>query len=684
MSLYNVEFFDRFLNCTHHAQTNIDYFESDYIAPESTTLTILKTYDVKPRDIVLVQELPDYVWVVDSVDQKEFTTSVRIKPFVTIFEQPLTFDTSRQKGEIEFRMGVNYLYFGSPSDPDRIELRIFLKPEEYKLGLFNAAGGSGVQFKNLDAINAENTQFVCKCGNSMFNQSAGRIYGPRVCANGAVNQPDVGAGYYLYYRIDNDGNTSYGYWDRSMIQGSTTQEGETVSGEEWLRKNVQLLCSPSYIFSISNGIFQSYSGPRYGGGVEVDKAFWSFFGKDRHGRFFLGKYHEGPSYNTNPTLTPKALWNILVEYCSITELAIVGGGYVESGDTFVQMPVTGMRGWEDDDMSSFFLDSNVGDTFAFYRTYGENEEVKKPCIRTNRTSISIRPDTSLENTLSIMIRMYWVTREGEQGWSNDELMNLPVYCDTTSTTNDWNLGIKPENQASDGTILPISVVNFYSTLILEAFKQYRVAVNAYMDWSEKKICLSIGQNLTPVHIDADLPNVKIKEFIDGKPTEDVNKLEVVDYEGYANTMYFYRYANYEVYDYRGNLVNYGPSDMDRIYPVVNQVVLISSKTNEGDNKKDFRALAWEQAESIFGSIKYKNYIELDMYNPPAIQLGQLCYIHHEGETYETILSGYKEGNMKTLIFGAYRADYTKTMIVNKAQEISLNKKASKTAKTANK
>ena len=90
-------------------------------------------------------------------------------------------------------------------------------------------------------------------------------------------------------------------------------------------------------------------------------------------------------------------------------------------------------------------------------------------------------------------------------------------------------------------------------------------------------------------------------------------------------------------------------------------------------------MAWEQADGVFGSMQYRNYIELEIYDPPEITLGQICYIHHNGDTYETVLSGYKEGDMKTLIFGAHRADYTKSMIVKETKQTADVKKVMKTA-----
>ena len=682
MSLYNFEFFDRALNCTAHAQADVDYIETDYIAAENTTLKILKNETINVQDIVTAQELPDFVGIVTSVDHGGDTSTIQIKPFVTLFEKPYIFNTARQLGEIELRMGLNYLYKGSPSDDARDEFYIFLKPNEYKFGLFNAAGEGGVAFKNIDDIKADNTQFVAKCGNSLYNVSEGQIYGPRVCANGAVNQPDVDSGRYLYYRIDNDGATTYGYWDRSMIKGSTTQDGETISGDDWLRKNVQLMCSPSYIFAADNDKYEAYSAYSHGAGFDTEYAFWSFFGKDRHGRIFLGKYGK---YRGNATLTPRGLWDTLVKYCGITELAIVGGGWVETDisiPNFMQLPSTPMRGWVLNDMTKIGTDWSMPDTFAFYRTYGENEQEKKPCIRTNLEHVKIDPDYSLENTIAFEIRADWIARSTGEGYNDDRMMDFPITCRTTSDTQNWTLGIKPDNQASDGTIFPACVTDFYSTTIQEAFKQYRIALDAAMDWTKKKIVISIGVNNDVVHIDADLPNVKIKEFVNGKAQTSTNKLIVWDVNGYDKIMTFYRYNTLQIVNYKGIPLDYGTNDLDRMYPVVEEVVSVDTSTNEGEPSKDFKALAWEQAESLFGSIKYKNYIELEIYNPPYIQLGQVCYIHHDGEIYETILSGYKEGDMKTLIFGAYRGEYTKSMIIKENQVKANAKKATRNAWTS--
>lgn len=76
----------------------------------------------------------------------------------------------------------------------------------HRLGLINANG-----LKKLDTIDMGGILIYERSGNDLFD-AAGTVYGPRICLNGQVDEPEDSKNY-LYYAILKDGSLSFGDWD---------------------------------------------------------------------------------------------------------------------------------------------------------------------------------------------------------------------------------------------------------------------------------------------------------------------------------------------------------------------------------------------------------------------------------------------------------------------------------------
>lgn len=99
MSLYSVDFFDRKLNFIYHDETEIDEIDMDYLTPETSSFDISQTTAVSVGHLVRLFGRNDFVAVVDSIQQHEGYTEISVKPFLSLFDQPVMFNAFWQKRE---------------------------------------------------------------------------------------------------------------------------------------------------------------------------------------------------------------------------------------------------------------------------------------------------------------------------------------------------------------------------------------------------------------------------------------------------------------------------------------------------------------------------------------------------------------------------------------------------------
>ena len=111
MQQYRVEFFRNaiddqnrhYLEHVYHDITDAILLDDDYLAIQSTVFEIRPTTEVETGDLVrLLRDEDTYFFgVVSNVAPGEYTTSVTIRPFVSIFDAPILFDTADQSKNTE-------------------------------------------------------------------------------------------------------------------------------------------------------------------------------------------------------------------------------------------------------------------------------------------------------------------------------------------------------------------------------------------------------------------------------------------------------------------------------------------------------------------------------------------------------------------------------------------------------
>ena len=96
MSRCNVDFFDTKLNYIYHDSVETPGIDLDYLTPESSSFEVSQTNLVTVRSLVRIEEHNNYIAVVERVNPGEGETSISIKPFLSIFDQPMLFDCNWQ------------------------------------------------------------------------------------------------------------------------------------------------------------------------------------------------------------------------------------------------------------------------------------------------------------------------------------------------------------------------------------------------------------------------------------------------------------------------------------------------------------------------------------------------------------------------------------------------------------
>ena len=202
-----------------------------------------------------------------------------------------------------------------------------------KVGLINAGG-----LKRLDQIDMDDILIYERSGNDLFD-AAGTVYGPRICINGQVDEPEDSKNY-LYYAILKNGSLSFGDWDGKYKDPS----------------GYQCMFSPKAIYAV--GKTPKYA-PQYGIRALSESVWQAYVAHLKDGSFVKG-VSKGP-------LKAAALWAGLQAY-GADSLAIMDGGSGGIGSAQ-------QRYWD----GSKAVDAQtsgraVGDILVFYEPASETEK----------------------------------------------------------------------------------------------------------------------------------------------------------------------------------------------------------------------------------------------------------------------------------------------------------------------
>lgn len=254
-----------------------------------------------------------------------------------------------------------------------------------------------------------------------------------------------------------------------------------------------------------------------------------------------------------------------------------------------------------------------------------------------------KSSTSLEAVIRSSIQNYWIS------YSADSLGNMPMSVEIIGSyrhTN-WTLDLEAHNEEVNNTI-----VNLLDDVIIPAFERYGITLNGFIDFDANLIDFTIENPEEYQVIDADNPMVHLIEFMPDKMDGEVNRLTVINADDYSERVTYYLHPD----------GTYNTTNNNRITPVVFDFAEATKSSEEGAT---FADAASAQADSVFGKIKYKNYVELEtqyndlLINPLEIKMGSKATIYHNGQTIDTMLTGRVLDELITLTFGTVRLDYTK-------------------------
>lgn len=249
--------------------------------------------------------------------------------------------------------------------------------------------------------------------------------------------------------------------------------------------------------------------------------------------------------------------------------------------------------------------------------------------------------TSLESMLAGFITDLWITNA-------DTEQNIPgLSVSTISTTNSWGFNLK-----SDVEGMHKCIINFHDVLIVRSLSKYRCGVYVTPDFEAKTIEVEVGiRNSATFYIEAELPNVFVRNIIINENANDVNKLVVYDQTDMSSTIIYYLHPN----------GTYDTTDANRITPVIFKTISVPVESTT------FAQAAASAAVDEFSRDGYNNLIELTVLNndelvdPGQMSIGQLVSIISDGISYPSMLTGYEIGNTTKLIFGNVRVDLTKIL-----------------------
>lgn len=250
----------------------------------------------------------------------------------------------------------------------------------------------------------------------------------------------------------------------------------------------------------------------------------------------------------------------------------------------------------------------------------------------------------LEDALYSYMRKMYVTTSDTHKRLNLEIVNAVSEAKKTSN---WSFYILPDVEGSH-----YSIVNLYTTIIVNALKMYGVVVSVQPIFSSKKIVLTINKIDSTFNIDGNLDNVNVKTLKYNERPTGTNKLVVYNNQYYSDDpIIFYVHPDR----------SWDIEDTNRITPVVTKVSSVSPSTEGG-----FAGAAVDLAYSTLSGAEWDNLIELEtiandpIIRPMDLETGQLVSIWYKGGKYSSILTGRGfEGDHVTLYFGSERIKYSK-------------------------
>ena len=110
MQAYNVEIFDQAFNLIQHSNINDVLYALDYLSPVENTIRVPFDSQIASRDYIhIVNDKHDFFGVVSGIDTEQMPAGwiqVRYKPFTSLFDAPVMFDTDLQGSAVSLEQMI--------------------------------------------------------------------------------------------------------------------------------------------------------------------------------------------------------------------------------------------------------------------------------------------------------------------------------------------------------------------------------------------------------------------------------------------------------------------------------------------------------------------------------------------------------------------------------------------------
>ena len=171
---------------------------------------------------------------------------------------------------------------------------------------------------------------------------------------------------------------------------------------------------------------------------------------------------------------------------------------------------------------------------------------------------------TMENYIKARIDELYVT-------ATDTSQRLPMTVTVSSTTQNWDIDYKIENEQEEETEeREVAFINILDDLILPAFSSYDIVLDFTIDVPNKQILIDVGKNTAGNKtIETDLSNIIDKEITIRKAKKRVNKVNIWNKKDFNRAAIYYLHSD----------DSFDQTDEDRLTPVSYKNVTVSTDNN---------------------------------------------------------------------------------------------------------
>lgn len=196
---------------------------------------------------------------------------------------------------------------------------------------------------------------------------------------------------------------------------------------------------------------------------------------------------------------------------------------------------------------------------------------------------------TMENYIKARIEELYVTNA-------DTYQRMPITVTTSSSTQNWDIDYKVENEKEEGEEREVAFINLLDDLIIPAFNNYDIVLTCSINVATKTVTVDVGVNADDsITIEADLPNVVDKEITIRRFKKRTNKVQIWNKKDFTRTVTYYLHSD-DTFDTDGST--------DRLTPVSYKDTTVSTDNNQTCIDKQVK-----QLKKDYSTVKKYNKID---------------------------------------------------------------------------